>query len=336
MRRKAQIATIAYVFFSSSPLLHPLMNLLVTGGAGFIGSHFVLRHVGQYPEDSVVVLDKLTYAADKSFLDPVAEKITFTEGDIVDQKLVSALVDEHKIDVIVNFAAESHVDRSIEDSAPFIQTNILGVQSLIEVCRAHPGLRLFHISTDEVYGDLQDGDRPRNVLDPLWPSSPYAASKAAGEMLLIAAMRTYGLRSCVSRCTNNYGPHQAEEKFIPTVIRHALKDEPVPIYAEGKNKRDWLYVTDHTDALETILATEWAFEEGGHFFNISANNERENIEVAKMVLDILEKPHDLITFVDDRPGHDWRYALDSSVIRDLGWEPKVRFQEGLQKTIEWY
>ncbi len=311
------------------------MNLLVTGGAGFIGSHFVLRHSSQFPKDKIVVLDKLTYAADKSFLEPVAQKITFVEGDIVDQKLVSEIVKKHGIDTIVNFAAESHVDNSIKDSAPFLHTNILGVQSLIEVCRAHPVIRLLHVSTDEVYGDLEDSDPPKKVGDPLFPSSPYAASKAAAEMLLMAAMRTYNIQACVSRCTNNYGPHQANEKFIPTIIRHALKDEKIPVYAEGKNKRDWLYVTDHCDALEVILKTDWAFTEH-HFFNVSADEERENIAVAKMVLDLLKKPHSLITFVKDRPGHDWRYALDSSGMRKLGWAPKVSFEEGLKKTVEWY
>lgn len=325
------------------------MNLLVTGGAGFIGSHFVLRHSAQFPKDKIVVLDKLTYAADKSFLEPVAQKITFVEGDIVDQKLVSELVKKHGIDTIVNFAAESHVDNSIKDSAPFLHTNILGVQSLIEVCRAHPALRLLHISTDEVYGDIGDNDPPRNVGDPLLPSSPYAASKVAAEALILAAMRTYGVRACISRCTNNYGPHQDREKFIPTVIRHALKNDPIPVYAQGKNKRDWLYVSDHCDALEILLQTEWAFWDAkipgvhpnqasgsGHTFNISADNEHENVAVAKMVLDLLKKPHTLISFVKDRPGHDWRYALDSSGIRKLGWKPKVSFEEGIKKTVEWY
>lgn len=321
------------------------MNLLVTGGAGFIGSHFVLRHVAQYPKDVVVVLDKLTYAADKSFLDPVIGKITFVQGDIVHQELVVKLVEEHDVDTIVNFAAESHVDRSIDDPWPFLRTNVLGVQSLIDVCRHNQKVRFLHVSTDEVYGDIDDEDPPRHVGHPLWPSSPYAASKAAADLLTCAAMRTYGVRACITRCTNNYGPHQALEKFIPTVIRHALKGEKVPVYAKGRNKRDWLYVSDHTDALETILATDWAFGEerptdnqgsGGSLFNISAGNERENIEVAKMVLDILGKPHSLISFVPDRPGHDWRYSIDSSAIRELGWAPKVSFEEGLKRTVDWY
>lgn len=307
------------------------MQLLVTGAAGFIGSHFVLRHCEQYPNDGITVLDKLTYAADKSFLDSVQDRITFVEGDIADQLLVEKLLRENGIDTVVNFAAETHVDNSIADATPFLHTNIIGMQSLIEACREH-GACLLHISTDEVFGDLQDGEPPCSTDAPLRPSSPYAASKAAAEMLVMAAIRTYGLPACVTRCTNNYGPHQADEKFIPTVIRHALRDEPIPVYAQGKNKRDWLYVTDHTDAVDAVLQ-HW---QDGQFFNISADNEQENIVVARMILDILGKPHSLIAFVTDRPGHDWRYALDSSSVRQLGWEPQVRFAEGLQKTVEWY
>jgi dTDP-glucose 4,6-dehydratase len=296
--------------------------------------------VDQFPEDSVIVLDKLTYAADKHLLDPVWDRITFVQGDIVDQSLVTKLLEEHDIDTIVNFAAESHVDNSIRDAAPFLKTNILGVQSLIEVCKAHRGVRLLHISTDEVYGDIDDSDPPRRVEDPLFPSSPYAASKAAAEMLVMAAMRTYQIPACVTRCTNNYGPHQADEKFIPTIIRHALKNQPIPVYAEGKNKRDWLYVTDHTDALEIILRTDWAFRDSkiksGHIFNISAESERQNIDVARTILAILGKPEKLISFVKDRPGHDWRYALDSSGVRKLGWAPKVSWEEGTKKTVDWY
>ncbi len=323
------------------------MNLLVTGGAGFIGSHFVLRHKEAAPDDTIVVLDKLTYAGNKAFLDSVIDRIRFVQGDIADPELVRALVTKYAIDTIINFAAETHVDRSIKNAVPFLHTNILGVQALIEVCRAYPEVRLFHISTDEVYGDIEDKDPPRKVSDLLLPSSPYAASKAAGEMLLMAGMRTFGIKACVSRCTNNYGPHQAGEKFIPTVIRSALENKPIPVYGKGKNKRDWLYVADHCDALEKILATPWAFDDtlsnpdgskakSGHLFNISADNEYENIDVAKMILKVMGKPESLISFVTDRPGHDWRYALDSSNTRALGWKPKVSFEEGLKKTVEWY
>ena len=310
------------------------MNLLITGAAGFIGSHFALRHREQFPDDNIVVLDKLTYAGDKSLLNSILDSITFVEGDIADQTLVTELVEKHNIDVIVNFAAESHVDNSITDATPFLHTNVIGMQALIEVVKAHPNVWLFHISTDEVHGDVEDEERGRIPEDPLFPSSPYAASKAAAEMLMMAAIRTYEIRATVTRCTNNFGPHQADEKFIPVIIRNALEDKPIPVYAEGKNKRDWLYVTDHTDAIETILATDWADQ--GHFFHISADSEKQNIDVAKQVLSILGKPESLIEFVTDRPGHDWRYALDSSNTRALGWEPKVSFEEGLQKTIEWY
>ncbi len=325
------------------------MNILVTGGAGFIGSHFVLRHKERYPDDIIVVLDKLTYAGNKAFLDPIISRIRFIQDDIVDFEVVTELVKKYAIDTIVNFAAETHVDRSIKNSVPFIHTNILGVQSLIEVCRANPFIRFFHISTDEVFGDLEDGAPAFRVGDALTPSSPYAASKAAGEMLILAAMRTYGIKAAIARCTNNYGPHQADEKFIPTVIRNALHGKPVPIYAQGKNKRDWLFVEDHCDALETILHTDWAFWDpdvpgvhqsqpkgSGSVFHISADDERQNIDTAKMILKILGKPESLLSFVADRPGHDWRYALDSSNTRKLGWKPKVSFEEGIKKTVAWY
>ncbi len=311
------------------------MNLLITGGAGFIGSHFVLRHVATHPKNTVVVLDLLTYAADKSYLDPVTDKITFVRGDIADQKLVSSLIADHSIDTVVNFAAESHVDNSITDATPFLHTNIVGTQVLIEVLKKHPDVRMLHVSTDEVYGDVDDDDPPRKVSDVLWPSSPYSASKAAAEMLLFAAIRTFGIRTAISRCTNNYGPHQADEKFIPTVIRNALKDQKIPLYGEGKNKRDWIYVGDHCDALETILSADWATDEG-HMFNVGIDRDFENIIVAKMILDLLGKPHSLISFVKDRPGHDWRYSVDSSLTRALGWKPKTSFEEGLQTTIDWY
>jgi len=308
------------------------MNILVTGGAGFIGSHFVLRHVEQFPNDAVVVLDKLTYAADKSFLDPVADRITFIEGDIADQNLVEKIVQGHSIQTIVDFAAETHVDNSIDDAMPFIHTNILGMHSLIEVCKKNPTILFLHISTDEVYGEVKDGEPPCEVDEPLRPGNPYSASKAAGDLMLLAAVRTFGIKARITRCTNNYGPHQASEKFLPTVIRSVLSDQKIPVYGEGKQKRDWLYVTDHTDAVELVL------EKGhdGNIYLISADDERANVDTAKHVLDALGKSHDLISFVKDRPGHDWRYALDSSNTRALGWKPKVSFEEGLAQTVEWY
>lgn len=308
------------------------MNVLVTGGAGFIGSHFVLRHKEQYPDDFLVVIDKLTYAGKKEYLAPVLDRIRFIQGDITDTLLVADLLQQHAIDVIVNFAAETHVDRSIQNAVPFIHTNILGVQSMIEVCKKYPKTLLLHVSTDEVYGDLKETDPPCTVQSPLRPSSPYAATKAAGDLLLLAAVRTFGIRVRITRCTNNYGPHQANEKFLPTITCHALKDERIPVYGEGRNKRDWLYVTDHTDAIERVLEKG----EDGQVFLISADEERRNIDTAKAVLDCLGRPHSLIAFVRDRPGHDWRYALDSSTMRSLGWKPKVSFDDGIKKTVEWY
>lgn len=308
------------------------MNLLVTGGAGFIGSHFVLRHIAQHPDDTIVVLDRLTYAADKALLDPVIKRIRFMQEDIADPEVLDLLVKRYAIDTIVNFAAETHVDRSIQNAVPFIHTNILGVQSLIEVCKRHPELLLVHISTDEVYGDLRDGDPPFAVDSPLRPNSPYAATKAAGDFLLLAAVRTFCIRARITRCANNYGPHQDRTKLLPVIILHAIKDEKIPIYGEGKQKRDWLYVTDHTDAIERVL------EQGkdGSVTLISAHDERANIDVARLVLDALGKSYDLIQFVPDRPGHDWRYASDSSSIRALGWKPAVTFEEGIRETTEWY
>ncbi len=308
------------------------MNLLVTGGAGFIGSHYVLRHVASHPGDEVVVLDKLTYAADRSFLDSVKEQITFVEGDIVDFALLLDLVERYKIDAVINFAAESHVDRSIQNAVPFIHTNILGIHSLIELCKRHPALQLLHVSTDEVYGDLKDGEASSTAESPLRPSSPYAASKAAGDLLLLAAHRTFGIRVRITRCTNNFGPHQDRSKLLPVVITRALHDQKIPLYGKGENKRDWLYVTDHTDAIELVLEKG----EDGKVYCIGADDERRNIEVVKTVLAILQKPDSLIQFVPDRPGHDWRYALDSGNTKKLGWEPKVSFTEGVARTIQWY
>jgi len=309
------------------------VNLLVTGGAGFIGSSFVLRHIEQKPDDTVVVLDKLTYAANKEYLAPVLQRIRFIQGDIADVELVNQLITRYGIDAVVNFAAETHVDRSIQNAVPFIHSNIIGVQALIEVCKAKKDLLLLHVSTDEVYGDLSDADAPKKPEDALRPSSPYAASKAAGDLLLLAAIRTFGIRVRISRCTNNFGPRQAPEKFIPTVIRNALAGKSVPIYAQGKNKRDWLFVSDHCDALELILEKDGL---DGKIFNVSADDERQNIEVAKTLLKILGKPESLLTSVQDRPGHDWRYALDSSELRGMGWKPTVGFEEGLKQTVEWY
>jgi len=308
------------------------MQLLVTGGAGFIGSHFAVRHVEANPGDRVVVLDSLTYAADRSFLAPVESRITFVEGDIADPVILERLVVEHGIEAIVNFAAETHVDRSIQNAVPFLHSNVLGVQAMIELLRRHPKLLLVHVSTDEVYGDLKDGDPPFTLASPLRPSSPYAATKAAGDLLLLAARRTYGVRVRITRCTNNYGPHQDRSKFLPVVISRALAGQKIPVYGQGKQKRDWLYVTDHTDAVELVLRKG---EDGGVYL-IGADDERPNVEVAKIVLRILGKPESLIQFVTDRPGHDWRYALDASSAKALGWRAAVSFEEGVARTVAWF
>lgn len=308
------------------------MHILVTGGAGFIGSHYVLRHVANHPGDTVVVLDSLTYAADRTFLAAVDDRITFVKGDIVDFDLLLDLVTRHNIDTVVNFAAETHVDRSIQNAVPFIHSNVLGIHSLIELCKRRPSLLLVHVSTDEVYGDLKDGEPACDPESPLRPSSPYAATKAAGDLLLLAAARTFGIRVRITRCTNNYGPHQDRSKFLPVVITRILHGQPVPLYGKGENKRDWLYVTDHTDGIEAVLTNG----KDGSVYCISADEERRNIDVAKTVLAILQKPESLISFVPDRPGHDWRYALDNASVRSLGWEPKVSFTEGIARTISWF
>lgn len=308
------------------------MHLLVTGGAGFIGSHFVLRHARLHPEDRITVLDALTYAADRSLLAPVEDRIAFVEGDIADPVVVERIVREQEIETIVNFAAETHVDRSIENAVPFIHSNVLGVQSLIETCRAHPSVLLLHISTDEVYGDLQDGEEPFTLLSPLRPSSPYSATKAAGDLLLLAAARTHGIRVRITRCTNNYGPHQDPTKFLPVIIRRALADQPIPVYGKGLQQRDWLYVTDHTDAVELVLSTGV----DGRVYLIGADHPMANIDVAKAVLAAMGKPETLLTFVPDRPGHDWLYAVDSTSMRSLGWAPTVTFEEGVREAIAWY
>ncbi len=308
------------------------MNLLVTGGAGFIGSHYVLRHVAAHPDDTIVVLDRLTYAADRTFLKDVEDRITFLEGDIADVEMLVPLIDKYKLDAIVNFAAETHVDRSIQNAVPFLHSNVIGVQALIETLRRRPKTLLLHVSTDEVYGDLQDNDPPCQPDSPLRPSSPYAATKAAGDLLLLAAARTFGVRVRITRCTNNFGPHQDRSKFLPVIIGRTLADQKIPVYGQGLQKRDWLYVTDHTDAIETVLQKG----KDGSVYLIGANDERRNIDVVKTVLAILSKPESLIQFVTDRPGHDWRYALDRSTVEALGWKPQVTFTEGVARTIAWF
>lgn len=313
------------------------MKVLVTGGAGFIGSNFVFHMLKEHPTYKVVCLDVLTYAGNLSTLEPVIENsnFRFVKGDITDFELVNDLFDEEKFDFVVNFAAESHVDRSIEDPGVFLKTNILGTQVLMDASRKY-GVKRFHqVSTDEVYGDL-----PLNRLDmffteetPIHTSSPYSASKASADLLVQAYNRTFGLPVSISRCSNNYGPYHFPEKLIPLMISRALNDESLPVYGKGENVRDWLYVGDHCTAIDLILHKGKV----GEVYNIGGHNEKTNLEVVKTILKELGKPESLITYVKDRAGHDMRYAIDpSKTRRELGWEPTTLFDEGIKMTIKWY
>ncbi|MFZ6017753.1 MAG: dTDP-glucose 4,6-dehydratase [Nitrospirota bacterium] len=312
------------------------MKLLVTGGAGFIGSNFIRYVLATYPQYHVINLDKLTYAGNLENLKDVETlpNYTFIKGDICDRQIIEGI----EFDAILNFAAESHVDRSILDVYPFLQTNVIGTHNLLEAARQRECLFL-HISTDEVYGSIDEGFFTE--VSPVQPNSPYAASKAASDMLVMAYFKTYGAKTIITRCSNNYGPYQFPEKLIPLVILNAINKKHIPIYADGMNIRDWIYVIDHCKALDII------FHKGrpGEVYNIGARNEKTNIEVVKTVLKKISErvgtPEDemlnLITFVKDRPGHDRRYAIDPSKIeRELGWKSEVMFEEGLNRTIDWY
>ncbi|MEE0552900.1 MAG: dTDP-glucose 4,6-dehydratase [Clostridia bacterium] len=313
------------------------MKILVTGAAGFIGSNFVFHMRKAHPEYDIIALDSLTYAGNLETLAPVMEEdhFTFVRCDITDREGVRKVFEEHHPDVVVNFAAESHVDRSIEDPGVFLRTNILGTQVLMDACREF-GIQRFHqVGTDEVYGDLPL-DRPDLFFTedlPLQASSPYSASKASADLLTMAYHRTYGLPVTISRCSNNYGPYQFPEKLIPLMIANALADKPLPVYGTGENVRDWLYVEDHCRAIDMIL------ENGkvGEVYNIGGHNERSNLDVVKTILKQLGKPESLITFVGDRKGHDLRYAIDPSKIHgELGWLPETKFDDGIRQTIDWY
>lgn len=313
------------------------MKILVTGAAGFIGSNFVFHMRKAHPEYDIIALDSLTYAGNLETLAPVMEEdyFTFVRCDITDREGVRKVFEEHHPDVVVNFAAESHVDRSIEDPGVFLRTNILGTQVLMDACREF-GIQRFHqVGTDEVYGDLPL-DRPDLFFTedlPLQASSPYSASKASADLLAMAYHRTYGLPVTISRCSNNYGPYQFPEKLIPLMIANALADKPLPVYGTGENVRDWLYVEDHCRAIDMIL------ENGkvGEVYNIGGHNERSNLDVVKTILKQLGKPESLITFVGDRKGHDLRYAIDPSKIHgELGWLPETKFDDGIRQTIDWY
>lgn len=313
------------------------MKLLVTGGAGFIGSNFVYYILEQYPEDQIVCLDKLTYAGNLQTLEQACanKNFRFVKGDITDRKLVFDLFAQEKFDIVINFAAESHVDRSILDPGIFLNTNIIGTQVLMDASREY-GVKRFHqVSTDEVYGDLPL-DRPDLFFTeetPIRTSSPYSASKASADLLVLAYSRTYGLPVTISRCSNNYGPYHFPEKMIPLMIINALHDKPLPVYGKGENVRDWLYVEDHCAAIDLIIRNGRA----GEVYNIGGHNEMRNIDVVRLIVRYLQKDESLITFVKDRAGHDMRYAIDPRKIHEeLGWLPKTKFEDGVKKTIDWY
>jgi len=314
-----------------------MKNILITGGAGFIGSNFIFYMLDKHSEDRIVCLDKLTYAGNLKTLLPVMdrENFKFIKADIAERKLVDEIFAEEKPDILVNFAAESHVDRSIEDPGIFLETNVIGTQVLLDACRKYGIERYHQVSTDEVYGDLPL-DRPDLFFTestPLHTSSPYSASKAAADLLCNAYYRTYGLPITISRCSNNYGSYQFPEKLIPLMIANALADKPLPVYGDGLNVRDWLYVEDHCRAIDLILQNG----EAGQVYNIGGHNEMRNIDIVKLILQVLGKPETLIVFVTDRKGHDRRYAIDPTYIHEkLGWLPETKFADGIQKTIQWY
>src|SRR5436190_8624617 len=311
-----------------------MSQYLVTGGAGFIGSSFVRQLLTTFPSCEVINLDALTYAGNLDNLRGLDQsRHHFVKGDIGDREAVLNVLGK-STEAIINFAAESHVDRSIASADEFIKTNVLGTQVLLDAARQHKVRRFLQVSTDEVMGSLPESEAAFFTEDsPFEPNSPYAASKAAAEHLVRAAHHTFGLDTVITRCGNNYGPRQFPEKFLPLMIANALNDEPIPGYGDGLNVRDWIYVDDHCRAILQVL------EKGrsGSVYNIGARNERRNIDVAKSVLDQLGKPHSLLTFVKDRPGHDRRYAIDPSLIQsELGWQPRETWESGLSKTIEWY
>lgn len=312
-------------------------TLLVTGGAGFIGSNFIYYMQDQYPSYQIICLDALTYAGNLSTLAQASKNpnFMFIKGDVTDKYCVESVFQDHKIDSVINFAAESHVDRSIEDSSIFLKTNIIGTQVLLEASRKFKTKRFHQVSTDEVYGDLPL-DRPDLLFTeetPIRTSSPYAASKASADLLVMSYYRTFGLPVTISRCSNNYGPFQFPEKLIPLVISRAQKNETIPVYGKGENVRDWLYVEDHCIAIDKIIHDERA----GEIYNIGGHNEIKNIDVVKIILKQLGKSESLITYVSDRPGHDLRYAINPTKMENqLGWEPKTFFDEGISSTIQWY
>ena len=313
------------------------MTIIVTGGAGFIGSNFVYYELDRHPEDRIVCIDKLTYAGNLSTLAPIMDRpnFRFVRMDICDRAAVDKLFEEEKPDIVVNFAAESHVDRSIENPEIFLQTNIIGTSVMMDASRKYGVKRYHQVSTDEVYGDLPL-DRPDLFFTeetPIHTSSPYSSSKASADLLVLAYHRTYGLPVSISRCSNNYGPYHFPEKLIPLMIINALHDKPLPVYGEGLNVRDWLYVEDHCKAIDLVMRQG----REGEIYNIGGHNEMKNIDIVKLICAELGKPESLITHVTDRKGHDMRYAIDPTKIHnELGWLPETMFKDGIKKTIKWY
>ncbi len=313
------------------------MNVLVTGGAGFIGGNFVYHMLDKHPDYKIICVDCLTYAGNMSTLEEAMKNpnFVFYKTDITDREAIYKIFEDEKPDVVVNFAAESHVDRSIENPEIFLKTNILGTQVMMDASRKYGNIRYHQVSTDEVYGDLPL-DRPDLFFTeetPIHTSSPYSSSKAGADLLVMAYYRTYGLPVTISRCSNNYGPYHFPEKLIPLMIANALADKPLPVYGEGLNVRDWLYVEDHCKAIDLIIHKGKI----GEVYNVGGHNEMKNIDIVKLICKKLDKPESLITFVTDRKGHDMRYAIDPTKIHnELGWLPETKFADGIDKTIDWY
>lgn len=312
------------------------MNLLVTGGCGFIGSHFVRMYLKNHPEDRVYNLDSLTYAAHpdtpKELAQIAPDRYSLIEESIVSSE-VGHYLNAHSISAIVNFAAETHVDRSILDPGSFVTTNVLGIQNLLSLARETGNIRFVHVSTDEVYGALRPQDAPFTESSPLHPNSPYAASKASSDLLALASYRTYGQDILITRCTNNFGPYQFPEKLLPLLISNALENQPIPVYGDGQQVRDWIYVEDHCLGIEAVLK----HGKSGEVYNLSSSEEWCNLDLVKKVLSLMGRPESLIRFVGDRPGHDRRYGLDASKsMRELGWKPRFEFDGALHETIQWY
>ena len=311
-------------------------NILITGAAGFIGSNFAEYFVNKYPEYNIIVLDKLTYAGNMNNLNNVIDKITFVKGDICDYPFVKELFEKYNINGVIHFAAESHVDNSIKNPFIFTQTNVMGTHTLLEVAKEVWGEgsenKFVHISTDEVYGTLGENGYFTEE-SPIRPNSPYSASKASSDLIARAYFETYKMNVSITNCSNNYGPYQHNEKLIPHMIKLALENKKLPVYGNGKNIRDWLYVEDHCEAIDLVFHNGKA----GERYNIGGHNEKRNIEIVKLILKHLNKSEDLIEFVEDRKGHDYRYAIDPTKIKnELGWYPKTKFEDGIVKTIDWY